>query len=138
MPRICKEPHVQGQDILMHALFSGAAEPLLRDLIARSIRHLGDDFPTQGVRSALMRFVPPKEASLALLRAVFFVLLNQDSRMRSALCSGRLSPLLPELCPYKACRLYDALQEELKDWIRNETSGLVQLVDTLKETYLLS
>lgn len=139
MPRICKEPYVQSQDVLMHLLYSGAAEPLLRDLITRSIQNLCEDFPTTGVRNALACFVPPKEASLALLRAIFFVLLNQDGRMRSALCSTRILPLLPELCPYKACRLYDTLKDTvLRDWACNETIGLAQLVETLKETYLVS
>jgi hypothetical protein len=139
MPRICKEAYVQSQDCLMHALYSGAAGPLLRELILRSLTNLGEDYPTPGVRAALQRFVPPRDASLGLLRAIFFVLLNQDSRMRTQLCAERVSPLLPELCPYKACKLYDALRETvIREWLKNETVGLLQLTESLKEAYLVS
>ena len=139
MPRICKEPYVQSQDAAMHVLYSGASDTLLRELIHRSLCNLGEDFPTKGVRSALECFVPPREASLALLRAIFFVLLNQDSRMRAHLCSARVAPMLPALCPHKACRLYDTLREKvLRDWIKDETVGLLQLVENLKEAYLVS
>ena len=91
------------------------------------------------MRDALGLYVLPKQASLALLRAVFFVLLNQDSRMRVALCGKRFLPSLSALCPHKACRLYDQLKDTVVvEWVKNESIDLLQFEESLKEAYLVS
>ena len=146
---ICKDPYIQCQDILQHILYSGSAEPLLRSLIAQSIDNIAQDYPTDGVRRALARFSAsiahspagnaPAVCDLAHLRVIFFVLLNRDSRMRNFLCSTRVYPHIPPLCPFKACRLYDQLREGvLVDWIKNETVGTLELVESLKDSYLVA
>ena len=140
MPMICRDPHRQCQDILMHILYNGSSEPLLRSLIIKSMQNISEEFPTQGVRNALSHYIIPKEGvSLASLRAIFFVLLNQDSRMRSEICTTRLVPYIPELCPYKACSLYDQVREVvIMDWVKDETITVLQFVERLKDSYLVA
>jgi hypothetical protein len=128
----------QCQDILMHLLYSGGADMLLRSLIAQSIRNITDEHGSSGVKGALTLYVLPPACSLALLRGVFFVLLNQDSRMRTALCAKRFLPSLPALCPHKACRLFDQLNDNVVvEWIKNESVDLMQFEESLKEAYLV-
>lgn len=140
IPITCQDAGRQCQDILMHLLYSGGSETLLRSLIAQSIRNITEEYGAcQGVRDALGLYVLPKQASLALLRAVFFVLLNQDSRMRAALCDKRFLPSLPVLCPHKACGLYDQLHNTVVvEWVKNELIDLLQFEESLKEAYLVS
>ena len=139
MPRICKDAHVQCQDILMHLLYSGAADSLLRSLIAQSVQNIKAEFKSSGVADVLKCYELPPETGLATLRAVFFVLLNHDSSMRSLLCHRPLTPHLPQLCPYKACRLYDELKDNvLLGWVKDETRGLLDLVESITEAYLVA
>ena len=138
IPRICKEQRVQCQDVVMHVLYSGSATDLLRLLISQCVQNIGHDFPTNGVRCALAHFRPTADWGVGLLRAAFFVLLNQDSRMRRALCAPMV-PHLPPLCPYKACRFYDQLRDEiLIEWIKDEHVQTIQLVERTKESYLVA
>ena len=140
IPITCQDTGRQCQDILMHLLYSGGSEPLLRCLIAQSIRNITEEYgQSKGVRDALGLYILPKQASLALLRAVFFVLLNQDGSMRAALCAKRFLPSLPVVCPHKACRLYDQLKDTVVvEWVKNESIDLLQLEESLKEAYLVS
>jgi hypothetical protein len=139
MPMICKDAHTPCQDILQHLLYSGSAGPMLHALICQSVTNLGNDYPTPGVRASLVRYMVPRESSLALLRAVFFVLLNFDCRMRSTLCERRLLPHLPSLCAFKACRFYDQLRDDvLAGWVKDETVGPAELMERLKESYLVA
>ena len=86
----------------------------------------------------LWRSTPPS-CSLALLRAVFFVLLNKDSRMRCNLCKQRFTPSLPAVCPYKACTFYDQLHDVvIVEWVKKESVDLMQFEESLKEAYLVS
>ncbi len=141
MPMICQDTHTrQCQDILMHLLYSGSCEPLLRSLIAQSMRNIAAEHPaSEGVRRALLPFAPTQSTPHATLRAVFFLLLNQDSRMRDALCTKRVLPYLPVLCPHKACRFYDSLRDSVVvEWVKNEDMHILELVESLKEAYLVS
>ncbi len=143
MPMICQDTHTrQCQDILMHLLYSGNCELLLRSLILQSINNIAQEHHgSEGVRQALLPFVPTRERPMspAMLRAVFFILLNQDSRMREGLCSKRVLSYLPELCPHKACRLFDTLKETVVvEWVKNENVHLLEFVESLKDAYLVS
>jgi hypothetical protein len=139
MPRICQDAHIPCQDILQHLLYSGSAGPMLHALILQCVTNLGNDYPTPGVRKALGRYLIPRESSLALLRATFFVLLSYDSRMRATLTERRLLPHLPPLCAFKACRFYDQLRDDvLAGWIKDETVGPAELMERLKESYLVA
>ena len=144
-PIICQtqDTHTrQCQDILMHILYSGNSDVLLRSLIMQSINNIAAEHPSsEGVRQALIPFIPTQERpmSSAMLRSVFFILLNQDSAMRDSLCNKRIISYLPELCPHKACRLYDNLKDSvIMEWIKNEGVHLLEFVDNLKEAYLVS
>jgi hypothetical protein len=143
IPSICQEAHTrQCQDVLMHILYSGNSEGLLKSLIVESINNIVAEHPaSDGVRQALVPFIPTSERPMppALLRAVFFILLNQDSKMRDSLCTKRTLPYLPTLCPHKACRFYDSLKDSVvTEWVRNESIHLLDFVESLKETYLVS
>lgn len=141
MPMICQDTHTrQCQDILMHLLYSGNCEVLLRSLIRQCINNIASDHQgSEGVRQALLPFVPAQSMPHATLRAIFFILLNQDSRMRDSLCVKRVLPYLPELCPHKACRFYDSLKESVVvEWVKNENVHILEFVDNLKEAYLVS
>ena len=139
MPRICQTPPGQYQDILMHIIYCGGAEPLLRSLIAESMCNIGDNFPTPGVRAALASLAPTAETPIAVLRALFFLLLNQDYRMRVRLCQGKIAPYLNPVCAYKACNLYEQLRESVVPaWIKNETVTVLDLAENLKDAYLVA
>ena len=141
MPMICQDTHTrQCQDILMHLLYSGNCEALLRSLIMQSIHNISAEHAiSAGVRQALQSFVPTQATPPATLRAVFFILLNQDSKMRESLCAKRVLQYLPELCAHKACRFYDALNESVVvEWIKNENVHILEFVENLKEAYLVS
>lgn len=138
IPMTCHDRNPLCQDTLMHLLYSGGAEGLLRNLITQSVRNITEDHASPGVRLALASYLPPQgPCSLAQLRVVFFILLHQDSRMRSALCDKRFLPSLPALCPHKACRFYDQLGVTVSDWIKNESVDLLQFAESLKEAYLV-
>lgn len=123
----------------MHVIYSGGAEPLLRSLIAESMRNIADDFPTAGVRAALASLAPTAETPIAALRVLFFLLLNQDHRMRSRLCYGKIAPYLNPVCAYKACNLYEQIRETVVPaWIKNETVTLLDLAENLKDAYLVA
>ena len=126
----------------MHILYSGNCEVLLRSLIVESINNIAAEHPaSDGVRQALVPYIPTQERPMspAMLRAVFFILLNQDSKMRDMICTKRTLPYLPELCPHKACRLYDCLKDSVvAEWVKNENIHLLEFVDSLKEAYLVS
>lgn len=139
MPRICQTPPGQYQDILMHIIYSGGAEPLLRSLIADSMCNIADNFPTPGVRAALASLAPTAETPIAVLRVLFFLLLNQDYRMRTRLCQGKIAPYLNPVCAYKACNLYEQLRESVVPaWIKNETVTVLDLAENLKDAYLVA
>jgi hypothetical protein len=139
MPRICQTPPGQYQDILMHLIYSGGADPLLRTLIADSMRNIAEDFPTPGVGTALALLAPSADTPLAGLRVRFFLLLNQDQRMRSRLCHGVVAVYLSPVCPYKACNLYEQLRDTVVPmWIKNETVSVLDLSDRLKDAYLVA
>ena len=126
----------------MHILYSGNCEVLLRSLIKESINNIAAEHPaSDGVRQALIPYIPTQERPMppAMLRAVFFILLNQDSKMRDSICTKRTLPYLPELCPHKACRLYDCLKDSVvAEWVKNENIHLLEFVESLKEAYLVS
>ena len=124
----------------MHVLYSGGSERLLKSLISQSIRNITDEFGgSKGVRDALALYILPRSCSLALLRAIFFVLLNQDSKMRSMLCKQRYLPSLPTVCPHKACILYDQLHDTvIVEWVKRESIDLMTFEESLKEAYLVS
>jgi hypothetical protein len=139
-PKICptQDTHTkQCQDVIMHLLFSCDCN-LLNSLIIQSINSIYSENPTDGVKKALTPFIPNEDMSPALLRVIFFVLLNQDNNMRNGLCKTKVMPYLPIVCPFKACRLYDHLRVVMVEWVKNEHINILEMVDNLKEAYLVS
>jgi len=141
MPSTCAPGQLLSHcnDCLMYLLYSGGSEQLLRGLIAESMRSVAEEHPTDGVRRALAALAPGRDASLTSLRALFFLLLIQDSRLRMRLCKDKLLGYLPVLCPHKACSLYAELRDAVVPmWIKDERVSLLEFVERLREAYLVA
>lgn len=126
------------KDPLMFILYSGHASNLLCALIEECKNNLASSYPTEGVKNALETYkVSESGSSLCHLRIVFFLLLSRDSVTRKKLCESKISWYLPVLCPHKACRFFDELDNiVIPRWVRDETVGLVDFEEMLKESYL--
>ncbi len=124
----------------MYIMFNAGSVQLLTALINESVKNIAEEFPTEGVRSALSSLVSPsRHTSLACLRVRFFLLLHQDARMRRRLCENKIAWYIPTLCPYKACNLYDQLRTTLiPNWIKDETVSLLAFEETLRDAYLVA
>jgi hypothetical protein len=138
MPIICNEAHRQCQDTFMYLLFYGGSDTLLRSLIQTSVNNILSEFPGDNIRDALGPFLSCPQASPHLLRAIFIVLLEKDEKMRVSLCEESHVPGLNKLCVHKACRLYDTLTLNIDDWIKNEEMEILDFVETIKDSYLVS
>jgi hypothetical protein len=142
MPRICQQDQNgrTSQDILMYVMFNAGSAPLITALINESMKNISEEFPTDGVKSALISLIPPpSNTSLASLRVRFFLLLNQDSRMRRRLCESKIAWYIPTLCPFKACNLFDQLRTTLiPNWIKDETVDLLAFEEKLRDEYLVA
>ena len=142
IPRICQQDQNGRpcQDILMYIMFNAGSVQLLTALINESMKNIAEEFPTEGVKSALVSLIPPpSHTSLACLRVRFFLLLNQDARMRRRLCENKIACYIPTLCPYKACNLYDQLRTiHVPNWIKDETISLLAFEENLRDAYLVA
>ena len=121
-------------------MFNAGSAPLITALINESMKNISEEFPTDGVKSALISLIPPPSSiSLASLRVRFFLLLNQDSRMRRRLCVSKIAWYIPTLCPFKACNLFDQLRTTLiPNWIKDETVDLLAFEEKLRDEYLVA
>lgn len=124
----------------MYVMFNAGSAPLITALINESMKNISEEFPTDGVKSALISLIPPPSSiSLASLRVRFFLLLNQDSRMRRRLCESKIAWYIPTLCPFKACNLFDQLRITLiPNWIKDETVDLLAFEEKLRDEYLVA
>ena len=125
----------------MYLFFNAGSLPLLKALIGESVKNIAEEFPTEGVKTALQSLINSlrDSSSLACLRVVFFLLLNQDARMRRRLCESQIAWYIPTLCPYKACNLYDQLRTTLiPGWIKNETLDILAFEENLRDSYLVA
>jgi hypothetical protein len=137
IPIIC-ETHRQCQDTLMYLLFHGGSDTLLRSLIQTGVNNILKEFPYDNIQAALRPYLSCPQASPHLLRAIFIVLLQRDGKMRSSLCEDTHVQGLPRLCPQKACRLYDMLDINIDDWIKNEKVSLPEFLELIKDSYLVA
>ena len=121
-------------------MFNAGSVQLLTALINESAKNISEEFPTSGVKSALIALIPPPSCtSLACLRVRFFLLLNQDARMRRRLCENKIAWYIPTLCPFKACNLYDQLRTTIiPNWIKDETVDLLAFEENLRDEYLVA
>jgi len=59
--------------------------------------------------------------------------------MRTRLCQERVAGHLAAVCPHKACSLYDQLNDAvIPQWIKDERVTLLDLVENLKDAYLVA
>ena len=111
---------------------------MISRLIEESVLNIASEYNGTGVKEGLQLMRPQPGDSLYKLQIKFFVLLNEDERMRLHLSNVK-SPVMISLCPYKAERFYDSLCDELiPTWIKNETISCDTFVDTIRQTYLCS
>ena len=128
---------IQRKDPLFHVLFGGNKGLIVR-MIEEAVLNLAGDFPDDGVMGALQLVRPEPSDPLSVLQIKFFVLLNEDERMRSNLARVD-SRVMTSVCPFKAERFYDALCDELiPSWVKDERVGHDEFVDKLREVYLCS
>jgi hypothetical protein len=130
-------PVTQRKDVLFYVLY-GANTDSIAGWIEESALNIAEEYPADGVREALQLLRPAEGDSLNKLRAKFFLLLNEDGRMRERL--GRVQHhLMISLCDLKAERFYDSLCDELIPvWIKDESVALEEFVDRLRAAYLVS
>jgi len=111
---------------------------MISRLIEESVLNIASEYNGDGVKEGLQLMRPQSGDSLYKLQIKFFVLLNEDERMRLHLSNVK-SPVMLSLCPHKAERFYDSLCDELiPTWVKNETIPCEAFVDTIRQTYLCS
>ena len=125
------------QDVLMFVLYSGHSVTLLCALIDECKKDVMGEFASEGVRSALQCFQVSKETAISMLRVIFFLMLSKDAVMRKKVCEAKISWFLPTLCPYKACNFYENLEGSvIPRWVRDETVGLMDFEELIRDSYL--
>lgn len=134
------------QDTLFHALYCSDIH-YLKQLIEQSVIQLSREYPSQGVLDALHQIRPTEEDTLDMLRAKFFILLNEDETMRKFIAnpSGEKTKknkdigFITPLCPHKAVCFYDELNNQvLPAWAQDQTIPLFVFIDMIREVYLHS
>jgi hypothetical protein len=134
MPITCHQPL---KDLIFHVLFVCPPNGV-RELVEESVINIASDNPAETVVEALHLMRPCEKDSMVKLQARFFVLLNQDERMRLTI-SKPLGIHVQGLCPHKAERFYDALADDvLPWWIKDERLSCEGLVDRVRAIYLCS
>lgn len=109
----------------------GSPEYVAR-LIEQSALQLAEDYPRDGVRQALQLIRPSASDPLHVLQIKFFVLLNEDERMRRKIAEVQACGVCG-LCPHKAERFYDALSDDLfPTWVKDERVSHAEFVDRLR------
>jgi hypothetical protein len=127
----------QRQDVLFHVLYGGNGE-YISGLIRESLGNIGTEHVHEGVRQALEMYEPLESDPLNKLRVKFFVLLNEDEKMRRQVCNVT-SSVYQSMCVHKAERFYDELNDAvLPSWVTDGKPDLGSMVDTLREAYLCS
>ena len=123
------------KDVLFHVLYGGSPEYVAR-LIEQSALQLAEDYPRDGVRQALQLIRPSASDPLHVLQIKFFVLLNEDARMRRKIAEVQACGVCG-LGPHKAERFYDALSDDLfPTWVKDERVSHAEFVDRLRGSYL--
>lgn len=127
------------QDGLFHVLFCSDVAYISR-LIEESIINLAREYPSPNVQEILVRYRPCPSDSLDILRAKFFILLNQDMQTRRELAKPRgKSALVSGVCDYKAARFYDDLSSlVIPQYAQNQKMPLCEFIDNLRDCYLCS
>jgi hypothetical protein len=135
------------QDTLFHALYCSDIH-YLKQLIEQSVIQLSREYPSQGVLDTLHQIRPQEDDSLDMLRAKFFILLNEDEDMRKFVAnpSGESTKkknkdigFITPLCPEKAIYFYDELNHHvLPSFAQDQTIPLHTFIDMIREVYLHS
>lgn len=124
-------------DVLFCVLYGANTESVV-GMIEESVLNIAEEYPSGGVKEALQLLRPAEGDSLNNLRVKFFLLLNEDERMRGRLCRVQHHQMT-SLCERKAERFYDSLCDDLIPvWIKDETVTLEDFVDRLRAAYLVS
>lgn len=134
-------PTRMNRDLVWHVLYDDDLE-LTRDITLESAIRLEND--SSGI-SEIVSYVELCK-NLSAMKALFFVCLNVDEKLREDVCSsqfcnkiwtcqGRPTPL----CPYKATRFFLDMEEAcIHPWMRNEQCMAAEMVDSLRMLYTIS
>ena len=125
------------QDVVFHILYGGNSA-YISSLIEECVVNIAAEYPSEGVRESLQSLRPNAWDSPDRLCVKFFVLLNEDEKMRTNFSNVK-SSIMASLCHHKAERFYDELNDfVLPAWIKDERIDLNKMVDMLREVYLHS
>lgn len=128
---------IHKQDVLFYVLYGSNLE-YIRNLIEECVINIAQEYPSDGVREILQRMRPCPSDSLQKLRAKFFLLLNEDEKMRRQIDQVKSTVIVP-LSPHKGRRFYDEIADDIfPTWIEKEALDLNYLVDSLQSAYLHS
>ena len=134
-------PSRMNRDVLWHVLYDDDIE-LIRDITLPSAIRLENE--SSGT-SEIVSYVELCK-NLSAMKALFFVSLNVDDKLREDVCStefcnkiwtchGRPIPI----CPYKASRFFQDMEEAcIHPWMRNEQCTATEMVDSLRMLYMIS
>lgn len=78
--------------------------------------------------------------SVSKMQAVFILFLFLDDQLRAEVSAGTaLSVRCLPFCEYRAASLYSNLYKEvLNDWLKSDRNGILSLIQTFKNLYLVS
>lgn len=136
IPTTCQ---VHNKDVIFHVLYGGN-RALVWGLMEECVINIAREYPSDGVRDALHCMRPGERDSMDKLRIKFFMLLNEDERMRKTITEPfkHFSYIKP-FPIQKARRFYDDLYDEaLPRFVQNESVTLRDFVDELRSIYLRS
>ena len=118
----------QTKDMLFCVLFVGN-ENLIRDIVKISAKSLGAEWTAECYESA----------SLAKLRAMFFLLMDRDVHLKAKLLDGWKELCIPGVERKKAEVFFLAIGKEIIiPWLMDERRSANELVSAITDLYLIS
>jgi len=95
----------------------------------------------QCVLDVLAPYAPAQTDSINVLRTKLLILLDTDEDSRNRLCAFASEAIrdLRSLCPLKASSFFEELHSRLlPDWVQDECKDTYDLIEAVREAYLVS
>jgi len=135
-------PSRMNRDVLWHVLYDNDDIELIRDITLPSAIRLENE--SSGT-SEIVSYVELCK-NLSAMKALFFVCLNVDEKLREDVCSSQFCSSIwtchgrpIPVCPYKATRFFMDMEEAcIHPWMRNEQCTAAEMVDSLRMLYTIS
>ena len=118
----------QTRDMIFCVLFIGN-ERLIKDLVKTSARELRAEWAEETYESA----------SLTKLRAMFFLLMDRDAKLKAKLLEGWSELCIPPLDRNKGGGFFLAVGKEIiTPWLMDERKTADDLISAITDLYLIS